>query len=422
MASSDGKNKKSSEPSDYTSILEEVSEEDNNISHGITSNISHYSSEEMSGDWMENMMNMEGSIEDFRRAYLQEIPENTRPYDRIVRRYYNEYVNEWFERSLKPGGNKYNRITSKDGTDRWYSYFEANQARLTVRNWNLCIHCPEDLTNKWIDIFTSENIEEIMKYGDKTGRDGYTMVKNKWDDWFINQKYNHCFKNEDPEEWLIKFRSERIYFTYEQRPFNLDKIREKIAAIINEKNMIIYQPCKESEFSSQEKELSCTINENDPPYDQGVKRFNNELISEFYFLNDKIKDANKEFWFFNEAKMIKVSIDNWYRTYHPPQELVKKWLKIYDTLGIDEILDFGIRAVRDSMIILTLAFDDWVTSKKYEDCYIEGNIPKTIENLENFSYGKPPFPFDKISEKIEAMLAPRNQPGPKRENLHRKIY
>ena len=403
--------KKNKEPPEYNEINTEFS--------GSLSN-------KMSGNWMDDMMHMEGLIEDFRRAYLQDIPENIRPYDKIVRRYYNEYVNKWFESSLKPNAIN-SKMTSLEGTDRWYSYFEATQTRATIKNWDLCLHCPEKLTGDWINIFISEDVDKIMEYGDKTGRDGYTMVKNKWDDWYTIRKYNICFKNNNIEEWLRQFKSEHLYFTHEKRPFDLDKIREKIFAIINEENIIRCwshpeEPSNPTNTNLNKDKLICEIDENELPYNRSVKEYNNRLISEFYLLIENITDLNKQFWFFNEAKMIKASIDNWNLTYHPSEELVNKWLTIYDTKNIDEILDFGIRVVRDSMIILTLAFDDWVTKKKYNDCYIDGNMVKTIENLEKYSYGTPPFSFDKICEKIDAMLSPRNLPGPKRENIHRKIY
>lgn len=195
--------------------------------------------------WMQKMMEMKGLITDFHQLYLVRMNDNDRPFDKAVKTVSNDLVDEWYERCLVPNKDNLGKMTSQEVNDRWFSFYEAMQTRLAMKYWDLGFHPTKEQTDKWLELFDGD-IEKLASLGVRTVRDGFSILIAAYDDWFVKEKYNRCFENDDPDEWHHMFKKESRLFTREIEPFSMASIREKMTAIVNPQN----EPGPKSEQSN----------------------------------------------------------------------------------------------------------------------------------------------------------------------------
>lgn len=183
--------------------------------------------------WMERMMNMKGLVSDFHHLYVVPIGNNDKPFDKTVKTFSNDMVDEWYDTCLVPNADSEKKMTSQEMTDRWYSFFEAIQTRLAMKNWYLGFHPTEDQENRWLKLFFEEDFEKLVGLGARAIRDGFTILIAAYDDWFVKEKWKLCFSKSDPNEWYRLYLENKELFTREHSPFDMEVVREKMGAIVN---------------------------------------------------------------------------------------------------------------------------------------------------------------------------------------------
>ncbi len=109
------------------------------------------------------------------------------------------------------------------------------------------------------------------------------------------------------------------------------------------------------------------IGENECSFDKDVKLVSNNFTNEwnkrclvpYADADGKMtsQEATDRWYSFFEAKQTRAAMKNWDLGFHPLDEQIELWLKLFDS-SIEKLAELGARTIRDGFSILIAAYDD----------------------------------------------------------------
>ncbi len=157
------------------------------------------------------------------------VPRNGKPYDVAVIKANNKLIDNW-KRDVLDKMSVNRMIPAGNVWGSWKLYEEGiNCLKMQdiFKTGNMPEY-PENVIQFWKVFFEDNTVEELHAYGTGTVSSGWTIIQTYLKTWFLKEKYEKLFsQNDDPLWWEKNYHSHIALFKGEVFPFwSSDKIKE----------------------------------------------------------------------------------------------------------------------------------------------------------------------------------------------------
>lgn len=333
-------------------------------------------------------------IKDLADMYKSDIGENELKYIRIVKEHNNSYVENWYNTMLVKYANNNGEMTCTLGTDLWEVWNQGNEIRALMKLWDKLSIPSDDMVNMWRNVF-DDDIQNLVSLGKDVVTMAFHIIMTGYSSWFVKEKYEKVFKNDDPMTWLDGYRKHNMLFTKKHEKFSIKTIHEKM-------QMVCINAFKTK------------IEENERYLHEQIKLYNKRFVEDFEIslkknfekVSSEQKNVLWKLWIHGHNTRAVNEMKKDFLI--PSDECVEEWKKIFSQ-DIEHLVKLERPALTMGHHILGTVYNMWLSDQKYERVFKEDNLKiwyeKYQENKDLFERKEELFSMNNIINKVNAILS-----------------